>query len=116
MKICVVTIYRNENVGSVLQAYAMQSVLSENNATVVFHKNIASSHTLYKLLRRIAGAILKLRFNTIHPKVYKFLKFSQIQKSVIEVSAKKLLNLKIDCYILGSDVIWDLSVKRPSYY
>jgi hypothetical protein len=116
MKICVVTIYRNDNVGSALQAYAMQKVLSDNKATVIFLKNVVPANTFYTCLKRAIKAVLKLRFKEFIGTVQKYKKFSKMQSFFIEVSADKLMNQHIDCFVLGSDVIWDLSRKRPEYF
>ena len=111
-----ITIYRNENVGSALQAYALQQVLLKKDFFVVFYKNIAKSHTVLQLIKRIVGAIISLRIKLIPLRLYRYYQFSKMHILFPEVSPEKLHELDIDYFVIGSDVVWDLTVTRPQFY
>ena len=103
MKIGIVTIYESvTNLGSYLQAYAMQAALQEIGHEVCF----IEKEPVSKVVRR---CVCKL-----NPKREFFLRF---QKCAKYLHAKKLLRTipqediskeRIDCLIYGSDEIWNM--------
>jgi hypothetical protein len=111
MIICIVTIYRNENPGSVLQAYALQKTLSNMQHRVVFYKHIIKSHTVRKMLLRIAKSIALLKLGKTAQIVRQFISYSKAHRLFKEISPDRLPNMNVDCYILGSDTIWNMEVK-----
>jgi polysaccharide pyruvyl transferase WcaK-like protein len=113
--LCIVTIYRNENPGSALQAYALQSVLSSFGNKVFFCKNTSPGHTIRGLILRIASPVARLRFKLAFLRLHQFYSYTKTQQLFISRSPKKLKKASIDCFILGSDTIWDIKEKRLKY-
>ena len=112
MIICIVTIYRNENPGSILQAYALKKVLIKEGHTVFHYKHISKSHTVYGLAKRIAASILKGKIRMVGLCVKQYKLCSKAHRVFEEISPRSLPKKRIDCYILGSDTIWDIEARK----
>ena len=108
MNICIVTYYRNENPGSVLQAYALQLVLKNDGHNIVFYRNTISSHTVRHLLLRIVNSIIRCRIYNAKLFFSKYILFSKAHHLLNEIHKDNLSKSDINCYILGSDVIWSM--------
>ncbi|MCL1843562.1 MAG: polysaccharide pyruvyl transferase family protein [Defluviitaleaceae bacterium] len=111
MTVCIVTIYRNGNPGSAFQAYALQKVLSENN-DVFFHKYISPGLKKRKLFLSVSSSLIRLNFSGAARKIYRYHKFIKFIQRFKELSANDLS--EVDCFVLGSDIIWDLEAKREN--
>lgn len=108
MKLGIVTVYNSENCGSFLQAYALSQALKNNNHEVVFLCQNFSDHSASKrnYIKMIVKTALKGNFVGIKRLKEKRRAFKQ---------ACQLLNIVKNCdnisyLILGSDVIWDITV------
>ncbi len=107
MLVCIVTVYDSVNCGSYWQAFALGNVLQSQGCDVVYLKRDkrggASSSPSSQMIRLVKytvkhGLKCGLRF-------YKGLRrFKTMQKSFKTVSSIK----DIDCFVLGSDTIWNL--------
>lgn len=108
MKCGIVTVYNSENCGSYLQAYALSRFLKKNGHEAVFIRQNFSDHSasrknyLLKLVKtalrgNLAGAkSLAVRRKIFHKAIAKHLQ-------IVETADG------LDCCILGSDVIWDIT-------
>lgn len=130
-KVGVVTFFRNYNYGSVLQCYAMQSVLEDLKCEVRVLNQVESG-----LYWKIRGLLMKMSFIVsciVYPKritkYYKFLKESKRSCAALSSSVKEAFEQFIDSninqenvsylqikrdnsfymYICGSDQVWSLS-------
>lgn len=108
MKCGIVTVYNSENCGSFLQAYALYRTLQKNNHEVVFIRQNFKDHSVStrNRLKMLVKTALRGNFSGV-----KRLK----QKHFAFVDACKKLKIvdkydDVSCFILGSDVIWDITV------
>lgn len=108
VKCGVVTVYNSENCGSFLQAYAMTRVLKNNGAEAVVVRQGFKGHssTLPVYLLQVVKSLLKGRFANVKRLTQRRKAFRQACENTFTIvdPAEAL-----DCYILGSDVIWDLT-------
>ena len=112
MKIEIVTVYCSENSGSFLQAYALSRTLKKQGHEVVFiHHSFpdhAASYRNYLIL--LTKTALKGMFAGVKRLRDRRVAFKQ-------AFAEHLQTVKayddVDCFVLGSDVIWDL--KKPFF-
>lgn len=107
MKCGIVTVYNSVNSGSFLQAYAMEQILKKfgQNAMFVcqnFSDHSSSRRNYFKLVMKAAlkGNITALKCLHTRRRVFK--------QSIAEQLQIAPATEKMDCYVLGSDVIWDL--------
>lgn len=120
MKIGILTQPLGTNYGGLLQAFALQKVLSDKGHDVTIIQREKNS-TFYKVLRKMKALICKnyvyMSSNTIHyisQKVDKFIN-NNIPNRTKKVNSTKALiheiyKYKFDAYVVGSDQVW-----RPSY-
>lgn len=108
MKCGIVTVYNSENCGSYLQAYALSKVLKNNghSASVIlqnFSDHSASRRNYFKKLVKTAlrGSYTGVKSLAIRRKNFR----QAIAKHLQVVNNAEGL----DCCILGSDVIWDIT-------
>lgn len=108
------------NYGSILQSYALYKYLSGNGFDIeiidyrpLFRKNWDTKYPAnnYKL-KDDYRAKLNYSFNTVscairYDKFQKFIK-NNIKKSNVKYSYKDFDTDKYDCYIMGSDTIWNI--------
>lgn len=108
MKCGIITVYNSENCGSFLQAYAMSRTLKNQGHEVVFVRNNLSGHssTLKVFLTKEIKTILRGNFNG----AVRLLKQRKFFKSACRLLDIVDSSYNCDCYFLGSDVIWDLTV------
>lgn len=106
MRIGIVTVFYTENCGSVLQAAALADKLSERGNDVFFidTRNELSGHSLKRLIKNCAKAILKgkLPFGSIK----KYLNYSNYIKSHFAIIDNRS---PVDMIVIGSDTVWDVT-------
>ena len=108
MKCGIVTVYNSENCGSFLQAYALSQYLKKNDidAVVVRQGFKGHSSTLRMYLKQATKLLLRRNFAGIK----RLTQRRQVFKEACECSFVIVEPTEeLDCYILGSDVIWDLT-------
>lgn len=108
MKIGIVTVYNSENCGSFLQAYALSQALQNENRDVVFLKQNFKEHSgsIQNYLKIVIKTLIRGDFSGAK---------RICQRRAIFKKAHQKFNIAdnyddIDCFILGSDVIWDVTV------
>lgn len=113
MKICIVTVYDSINCGSFWQAYTLGWILKRMGHDVYYYKReiIGASSSFSFKFRKIGKMLLQGRiYNSIcYLKTVRH--FSRNQKSFNIIGEKNKIFDKIDCFILGSDTIWNLENK-----
>lgn len=109
MKCAIVTVYNSENSGSYLQAYALGEKIKQLGHTAVFVRQNFSDHgTSYiQYIKKIGRGICKCKISSI--------KLINTRRKAFKTAVSKFTlenpNKSIDNYILGSDTIWDISIK-----
>ena len=110
MKICIITVYNSENCGSFLQAYALKTKLESLGHTVTFLKRDVkgTSHSASKHLTESLKRFLKARFWEMRGE---WIRYNNFNKAVREFKITDEASAKngIDCFIIGSDTIWNFS-------
>ena len=124
-KICLITLHRVKNYGSVLQTYATQYVLEKMGYEVEIVDYYPSRYTFIGMLKRIKNqnSLLKknvlirlaarmiiipsyvLRFKTFNKFIHKYLNLSQQTYKTFEDLTENVPNAEI--YITGSDQVWN---------
>lgn len=119
MKIGIITLHASENFGSVLQAFALQSYLSElGHEAYIIDYVYTNDYKQYGLFYVAPGYILKslvkdvLYFNR---KVKRKKAFKEFSKRYLHLTVKRFfdsedlseLNDEFDAFICGSDQIWN---------
>jgi hypothetical protein len=122
MNICIVTVYNSENCGSFYQAYALYKTLENQGHNVVFLKRdtLETSHSkktsILNSLKSLARGRLSRAFNYLR-KYHAFEKATKIFK-IVENYPDALKD--IDCFVIGSDTLWNFEskyfYKRNSIY
>ncbi len=113
MNICIVTVYNSENCGSFYQAYALCKVLEKqgHNVTFLRRDTHGTSHsmgsTFISSLKSLARGRLSSAFNCFR-KYCAFGKATKIFK-IVENNPDALRD--IDCFVIGSDTLWNLESK-----
>lgn len=108
MKCGIVTVYNSENCGSYLQAYALSKVLKNNGHQAVFIRQNFGDHSASrrKYYTRLAKTVL--RGNLAGAKSLSARR--KVFRQAIDQYLPVVKNAEgLDCCILGSDVIWDVS-------
>lgn len=107
MKCGIVTVYDSENAGSFLQAFAMSKALAslEHEAVCLYHGFSDHSASIRKY-----GILLLKNLIRLGPAAAMRL----VERRRLFRQALEMLNIEknaqtIDCFVLGSDVIWDVS-------
>lgn len=103
----IVTVYGSENCGSFLQAYALQHSLQQLQKEVacVQYKFDDNPSAMKKFCLTCAKAILKGNFSMLSKTIQKRKNFKQAICTLRTVPA----SASIDCCVLGSDTVWDVS-------
>lgn len=104
MKICIVTVFKSENCGSFLQAWALQEQLSRMGNDVCFLDYRGGFDNFFKKIDRIVRCCLCLRFNRAKNFAKKSFDFKRLQKSLDVICLKKT---DVDFYVFGSDTLWN---------
>lgn len=109
MKCGIVTVYNSENSGSFLQAYAMSRAIKTVGHKAMFIRQGFRGHcsTLSTYLKKIIRPLMKGDFCGA--------KLLRTRRAAFRMACKNHFCImdvsdKADCLVLGSDVIWDLTV------
>ena len=102
MKVGIITVYKSENCGSYLQAWALKSSLEKMGCSVYFVPYKTSDNVL-KVGWRIIKCCLKLRFRTAYFLLKRKILFNKARRRFPIMNRKK----KMDAFIFGSDTIWN---------
>ncbi len=108
MKCGIVTVYNSENCGSYLQGYAMARFLQKNGHEAVFIRQNFSDHSASpkNYLTKLTKTVLRGNFTGAKLLVKRRKLFRQAIDQYMQV-VKNADGL--DCCLLGSDVIWDVT-------
>lgn len=121
MKIGILTFHEANNNGAILQAYALQEVLSElsHDVEIIDYKQpyITEKYKLIRINKNSKKAFIRSIGSTIlnFPNFYKKKKvFNQFRKEYINISKKSYFNGSeidgYDAYVVGSDQIWNSDI------
>lgn len=108
MKCGIVTVYNSENCGSYLQAYALSKTLKNNGheSAFVLLKFKEHSITRKNYLKRLAKIALKGNFTGAKLTAARRKHFKQAIAQHLQIVKN---TDELDCCVLGSDVIWDVT-------
>lgn len=108
MKCGIVTVYNSINCGSFLQAYALACAVKKMGSEAVMIHQCFKGHssTLKRHLRRTAKTILTGKFSETIELQKRRANFKKAWKKHLEITKSPET---VDCFVLGSDVIWDAS-------
>lgn len=108
MKCGIVTVYNSENCGSFLQGYAMMRFLQKNGHEAVHIRQNFSDHSASRknYLTKMIKTVLRGNFAGA--------KLMTTRRKLFQQAIKQHLQMvnaagDVDCCILGSDVIWDVT-------
>lgn len=109
MRCGIVTVYNSENSGSFLQAFAMSRAIKRVGHDAAFVRQGFKGHssTLPVHIKNTVKSLLKRDFlgaKLFKPRRAAFRRACKTHLNVVSASEK------VDCLVLGSDVIWDLTV------
>lgn len=125
MKTFTVTFHRSNNYGAVLQAYALQNVIKE-----LGHDNTIFDYIFYKgFYNRIKFTSIKTFFRSVVGNVLKFFRRKELKQldkefrrfhnermklseTVYTLDSIKKNPPAADCYITGSDQVWNLNSRK----
>lgn len=113
MKICIVTVYDSINSGSFLQARMLGTYLENMGHEVYFleRNNNAKEKYVERLhKKKFIRALLKSRFSFASKIRKRYNAFVKEQAYFKTISIEDKKTESIDCFILGSDTIWNLNV------
>lgn len=116
-KVCIVTLYGNSNLGNKLQHYAVQQKCSELDCNVKSVKiyTLVETNNKKTILTCIVNNLRRLKHSISDKYMFinkKFIKF-QREKLLMDKyeiysnESNKRLNKKYDCFIVGSDQVWN---------
>ena len=108
MKCGIVTVYNSENCGSYLQAYALSRALKNNgHSAYVILQNFSEHSASYRnYFIKLAKTALRGNFAGVKSLMIRRRNFRQAIAQHLQV-VKNTEGL--DCCVLGSDVIWDIT-------
>ncbi len=123
-KICIVTVYDNNNFGNRLQNYAMQRILSSRGFEVLTLKHRIKTDKPSGILTGLCIHILKniQEFIRNIKIIKRYSKFKQFNKHIkfytryMIYNRYKSLNSKFDYFVVGSDQIWNLNTYESKMY
>lgn len=106
MKVCIVTLYKSINSGSFWQAKALGAVIERLGHKVYYYDyDVPYNKTMRKYIGILKGFIKYGVLEAVH--YIKSLEgFSRSQKELNTIEENRLSD--IDCFVLGSDTIWNL--------
>lgn len=108
MNVCIVTVYNSINDGSYWQARTLGDKLKEMGYNVSYYRNPDRVRILLDEMRRALTFVFhrKLMEGIRHILSVKEFLFAQ---RYFKIMRKEMPGNKVDCYILGSDTIWNLN-------
>lgn len=112
MKIGILTFHNAHNYGAVMQAYALRSVLrrSGHEAAILNYRNQAIDAHYPKQLpfdRTEFSARRQTDWNKQYRKFSRFIDHVLLEDQTAALGIEDLERLKMDCFICGSDQIWE---------
>lgn len=114
MKVCIVTVYNSINSGSFWQAKALGVILERIGMDVFYLKrknNARASSSNINKFTSIIKRFLKDGLSSAKNQYNIFKDFELCQKEFNVIKNKSKIFDQIDCFILGSDTIWNLDDK-----
>lgn len=117
-KIGIVTLNDNNNYGNRLQNYAVQAFVKKLNCDVESIVNIAGIKKIKYKIKSLLKYFLKERYHNFIL-FNKNIRFSNIKidnNQELKKSTKRKLNNKYDYFIVGSDQVWNPTLKRFSTF
>lgn len=109
--ICIVTVYKSNNYGSLLQARALYDFLSKIDNTVFLNKGQRSTFGILQIRQILASLFKDRNFSKAMFFIRKFMNNSQGWKTLPSVNIQYLQNNPDVIYVLGSDEIWNVARK-----
>ena len=112
MKICIVTVHDSINCGSYWQAYALGHVLKEMGHEVRYLKRASyndNRRQRKKNLKMLAGTFIYQSFGAGMRYLRRLRGFRAAQKKMSEMDFCPDAIRDTDCFILGSDTIWNFN-------
>lgn len=112
MRVCIVTVHDSINSGSFWQARALGSTLEKLGHQAVYLRRSAYDHTgnLKKSkLKNLAGSFIYQGFGAGILNLRKLMNFRKILRQMPEIGLSASETERIDCFILGSDTIWNFN-------
>lgn len=110
MKIAIITVYNSENCGSFMQAYALKTTLEKLGHEVFFlYRNFK-----WSFIEHIKVGIIKcakLDFGSALNLWKKYFNYISVNKNQAVVYRNTELFNHIDCFVIGSDTLWDFNSK-----
>ena len=114
MKICIVTMFHNMNCGSYWQAYALGKYLEHQGHTVCYlnrKKFGKSGFTIRKHTVNTAKAFLKHGISGVKKYRYRTKAFQSAADQFSVIPDRKKYFRDMDCFVIGSDTLWDFNVR-----
>lgn len=113
MKIAIVTVYNTENCGSFLQSYALKNALEKLGHEVCFlYRDLTGTdNTFNSHIRLGLVKCAKFKFAAALNFWKRYFNFKAINKNQPVVYRDTALFDDIDCFVLGSDTIWNFDSK-----
>ena len=111
MKICIVTVYNSINAGSFWQAYALGDYLKSKHNEVFYLKRDKSG-TSASLKNKIVEDLRYLKkngFDSFIKSIIMHQEYKKLEKNFSTINKNNIED--IDCFILGSDTIWNFDSK-----
>ena len=103
----IITVYRSDNCGSFLQAFALQEYVIKNgfDAAMVRYRTSFKLSPLTNELKHIIASFVKLRFRTCFLNIKRLINFHKARDSVFH---KTIRIEEADYLIIGSDTLWNV--------
>ena len=123
MKVGILTYHRSNNVGAVLQNYALQQVLNKygvENETIDYKCDFIEQNNRILFGKNLKANLKKLiELNTLIKREHKFKEFRKkyllISPKVYSQSSIQNSNEIYDLFISGSDQVWNMKLNREDY-
>ena len=110
MKIGIVTVYKSQNCGSYLQAWALKTILERLGCEVCFVPYKSTSGSIVNIIWKVLKCCIKLRFRTAIFLINRKVMFNKAQRELPIINISE----NMDAYIFGSDTIWNF--ENPFFY
>ncbi len=114
MKVCIVTLYKTLNCGSYYQAYALRKKIEEYGHEVFFLDVNYTLKVRIKSKLRTIKKILSRDNDEVKRYIEQNRRFIKKQQEFNSIKYKHAMK-DIDCFVLGSDTIWNLDSKNLTH-
>ena len=119
----IITFHNAHNYGAVLQVYALEKFLEKRyNVSVINYRNkniedaykllvIKTKHPI-KIIKRVTSACINYRNNKKRYDIFNSFINNRLNltKKIDSIEELQVLSQKFDCYIVGSDQIWNTNI------